>query len=91
MLWAIDKPLRPSLVKDIVETINAKLRELKSAGQIIDGNAWYDPAKNTTATLKAGKLLIDYDYTPVPPLENLTLTQRITDSYLADFAAGVAA
>lgn len=91
MLWAIDKPLRPSLVKDIVETINGKLRELKSAGQIIDGNAWSDPAKNTTATLKAGKLLIDYDYTPVPPLENLTLTQRITDSYLADFAAGVAA
>ncbi len=91
MLWAMDKPLRPSLVKDIVETINGKLRELKSAGQLIDGRAWYDPAKNSTATLKAGKLVIDYDYTPVPPLENLTLTQRITDSYLADFAAGVSA
>ena len=40
-------------------------------------------------TLKDGKLYIDYDYTPVPPLENLLFQQRITDRYLADFAASV--
>ncbi|EKN6119933.1 phage tail protein, partial [Yersinia enterocolitica] len=40
-------------------------------------------------TLKAGKLFIDYDYTPVPPLEDLTLRQRITDKYLVNFAAAV--
>ncbi|MBC3940938.1 phage tail sheath subtilisin-like domain-containing protein [Sphingomonas albertensis] len=86
MTWAIDKPLRPSLVKDIVETINGTLRGMKTSGQIIDGNAWFDAAKNTAATLKTGKVTIDYDYTPVPPLENLMLNQRITDSYLADFS-----
>ncbi len=91
MMWAIDKPLRPSLVKDIVETINGKLREMKADGQIIDGRAWFDATKNTVDTLKNGKVVIDYDYTPVPPLENLLLNQRITDSYLADFAAGVTA
>ena len=37
---------------------------------------------NDKDTLKAGKLTIDYDYTPVPPLENLMLRQRITDQYL---------
>lgn len=91
MLWAIDKDIRPSLVKDIVETINGKLREIVRAGQLIGANAWYDPAKNTSATLAAGKVTIDYDYTPVPPLENLLLNQRITDSYFADFANAVAA
>lgn len=40
-------------------------------------------------TLKAGKLYIDYDYTPVPPLENLTLRQRITDKYLANLVTSV--
>jgi phage tail sheath protein FI len=88
MMWAIDKPLRPSLVKDIVETINGKIREMKAAGQLIDGRAWFDPEKNPTTSLAGGKLVIDYDYTPVPPLEHLTLTQRITDSYLADFSLG---
>ncbi|HEY5804866.1 MAG TPA: phage tail sheath protein [Lysobacter sp.] len=89
MLWAVDKPMHPSLVKDIVESINAKFRELKALGYVIDANAWYDETANTTTTLKDGKLYIDYDYTPVPPLENLVLRQRITDRYLADFAARV--
>lgn len=91
MLWAIDKPLTPSLAKDIVETINAELRAMKGRGELIGGNAYFDPAKNTTATLKAGKLEISYDYTPVPPLENLLLVQRITDTYLADFGANLVA
>ena len=42
---------------------------------------------NDKDTLKAGKLTIDYDYTPVPPLENLMLRQRITDQYLVNFAS----
>lgn len=89
MLWAVDKPLYPSLVKDILETINAEFRGLKSAGAIIDANAWYDETANGTTDLAGGKLVIDYDYTPVPPLENLLLRQRITDRYLADFAAAI--
>lgn len=90
-MWAVDKPMHPSLVKDIIEGINAKFRELKSNGYIIDGSAWFDEEINTAAVLKSGKLYIDYDYTPVPPLENLLFRQRITDRYLADFAAKITA
>ena len=89
-MWAVDGGLHPSLARDIVEGINAKFRELKGK-YIIDGSCWFDPANNTKDTLKAGKLYIDYDYTPVPPLENLLLTQRITDRYLIDFANRLAA
>lgn len=89
--WAVDKPMNPSLVKDIIEGIRAKFRELKALGYIIDGDCWYDPAVNDQVTLKAGKLYIDYDYTPVPPLENLMFRQRITDRYLADFATRIGA
>lgn len=85
----IDKPLHPSLVKDIIEGINAKFRELKALGYILDGSAWFDAEVNTTEALKAGKLVIDYDYTPVPPLEDLGFRQRITDKYFADFAMRV--
>lgn len=87
--WAVDKPMHPSLARDIIEGINAKFRELKAQGYIIDGQCWYDETANDATTLKAGKLFIDYDYTPVPPLEDLTLRQRITDRYLVDFAAKI--
>ncbi|END9091177.1 phage tail sheath protein [Yersinia enterocolitica] len=88
-LWAIDRPMHPTLVKDMIGGINAKFREMKSAGLIIDGSCWYDDSANDKDTLKAGKLFIDYDYTPVPPLEDLTLRQRITDKYLVNFATAV--
>ncbi|MEO8643071.1 phage tail sheath protein [Pseudomonas sp.] len=87
--WAVDKPMHPSLVRDIVEGINAKFRELVRLGYLIGGECWYDEAANDKDTLKAGKLFLDYDYTPVPPLENLALRQRITDRYLVDFASRV--
>lgn len=88
-LWAVDKPITPTLVRDIVEGVNAKFRELKALGYIVDGNAWYNTELNSQTTLKSGKLYIDYDYTPVPPLENLLFQQRITDTYLADFASAI--
>lgn len=89
--WAADKPMNLSLARDIIAGINAKFRELVGQGYLIGGECWYDPAVNDEVTLKAGKLYIDYDYTPVPPLENLNLRQRITDRYLADFATRIGA
>ena len=85
-MWAVDKPMHPSLVKDIIEGINAKFRELRGLGYIVDARAWYNTEVNDAPTLKSGKLYIDYDYTPAPPLENLVFQQRITDRYLVDFA-----
>lgn len=89
-MWAVDAPLNPSLARDIIEGINAKFRELKSLGYIIDGQCWFDPEPNTAEVLESGKLYIDYDYTPVPPLENLMFRQRITNRYLVDFAQLIA-
>jgi len=88
-LWAVDKPLHPSLVKDILNGLNAKFRELIGNGYLLGGYAWFDAHINDEAVLKAGKLYIDYDYTPVPPLENLLLRQRITDRYLMEFSKSI--
>ncbi|MDI1224995.1 phage tail sheath protein [Acinetobacter sp.] len=90
-MWAVDKDLHPTLAKDIVDGINAKFRDLKNGGYIIDGECWFDPSVNSKESLKSGRLLLDYDFTPVPPLEDLTLRQRITDRYLADFASRMTA
>lgn len=90
-MWAVDKPLNPSLARDIIEGIRAKMRSLISQGYLIGGDCWLDESVNDKDTLKAGKLTIDYDYTPVPPLENLMLRQRITDQYLVNFSSQVSA
>lgn len=86
MVWAVDKPLTPSLAKDIIETVNGFFRQLKAGGVILGANAWFDEAQNSVDSLRAGKLRIDYDYTVPPPMEDLGFNQRITDAYFADFA-----
>lgn len=89
--WANDKVVSPGLVKDIVEGVNRKMQEWVRYGYLIGGSAWYDPDVNTPQTLASGRIAIDYDYTPVPPLEDLTFRQRITDRYWVDFNAAVLA
>lgn len=86
LFWAVDKPLSVGLVRDIIDTINAAFKDLKSQGKIIGASAWIDPTKNTSTTLAAGKLRISYDFTPCPPVEDLTFISTITGDYLADFA-----
>lgn len=90
MFWAIDKGLGPQHAKDIIETIRAKLRQMVSNGELIGADVWYDDERNTSDTLSAGGLTIGYDYTPVAPLECLTLRQHITSKYYLDFAQRIA-
>ncbi|MDH2604195.1 phage tail sheath protein [Acinetobacter baumannii] len=90
-LWAVDKPLHPSLARDLIEGLSAKLRDMTTNGYLMGGQAWFDPALNPVDILKGGQLRISYDYTFVPPLEDLSLQQHITDTYLVDFASRIAA
>ena len=89
--WAVDMPMTPSLARDILEGVKAKMRSLVRMGYLIGADAWIDEEANDKDSLKAGRLTIDYDYTPVPPAEDLTFIQRISDKYLVDFAAKVKA
>ena len=84
-----DKAMHASLVRDLIDAINAKLRALTRQGALLGGRCWFDPSLNETADMQAGKLALNYDYTPVPPLEDLTLRQTFTDVYIADLKAAI--
>lgn len=87
--WAMDKPMSPTLIRDVVATIQAKGRSMVKQGYLLGFNCWFSAEDNDPETLAAGKAWIDYDYTAVPPLEDLMLRQRITGRYLLDFASKV--
>lgn len=87
----VDKPMHPSLVKDMLANINAKGRDLVNGGYLIGFEAFLNPDLNPKEELAQGRLRISYRYTPVPPLEDLGFNQTITDDFLANFAAAVQA
>ncbi|WP_409307415.1 phage tail sheath subtilisin-like domain-containing protein [Pectobacterium sp. B1J-3] len=77
----VDKPMTPGNVKDVVSGINAKLQALVTAGKLIGAACWFDIVDNPTTGLRQGKCIVRYNYTPVPPLEDLSLYQTFTDQY----------
>ncbi|MBN6079904.1 phage tail sheath protein [Aggregatibacter actinomycetemcomitans] len=89
--WAIDKDISVTLVKEIIEAINAKWRDWVTKGYLIGGKAWLNKELNSAMNLKDAKLLISYDYCAVPPLEQLGFNQYISDEYLVQFAKKLAA
>lgn len=89
-MYVVDGVMSPANVRDVIEGVNAKLRNMTTLGYLAGGECWFDEEPNTPEVLSSGKLWIDYDYTPVPPIENLQFRQRTTTRYLLDFAAAIA-
>jgi hypothetical protein len=81
-LWATDQPMSVGLLKDVIYTARSKLLDLTTMGYLLGGNAWFDGDFNPKELIKAGRATIDYDYTPVPPMEDLLFQQRITDRHI---------
>lgn len=81
----VDQPLTTFLAKDIIDSIDAELQQHVDAKHLLGASVWYDPNENTVENLSQGMLWVDYDYTPIAPLENLGLNQRITNRYFVDF------
>ena len=88
--WAMDKNINTTLVKEIVEAINAKWRYWTNEGKLVGGRAFVKREFNTAETLKDAKLLIGYDYCPAQLLEQLEFNQYINDEYLVGLADEIA-
>jgi len=83
-LWAVDRNITKTYVEDVTESVNAYLRELKALGAIIGGECWADPELNTPATIAAGKIYFDFDFTPPYPAEHVTFRSSLVNDYLEE-------
>lgn len=83
-LWAMDKPMHPSLIEDIIMGINAKLAEYVNKGYILGARVFIDPTLNTSQTVQAGQFTISYEWTYVPPLENMVFEQHNSDTFFVN-------
>ncbi|EGJ20123.1 tail sheath protein [Cereibacter sphaeroides WS8N] len=89
LLWAMDRPFSAQLLRDLQDTLQSYLDTLKRRGAILGGTAWIDPELNTEATMKAGKLFLDFDIEPPAPLEHLTLQAHRNGDYYEELVLSV--
>lgn len=83
-MWALDKRLHPSMMEDIIMAINAKLAQYVNKGYILGARVFIDKTLNTSETVQAGQFIISYEFTWVPPLENMVLNQHVTDTFFVN-------
>lgn len=86
----MDQPMTVGLIKDLLETVNAEMRSLVVKGRIIGALAYYDPAKNSSIQLAAGRPVISLKYTPASPLENPIIELINTAEFYDGFAEQLA-
>lgn len=89
LFWAMDRPFSAQLLFDIRDSVQSYLDELRIRGAILGGKVWLDPELNTEATLKAGKLYLDFDIEPPAPLEHLTLQAHRNGDYYEELVLSV--
>ena len=83
-LWAVDRNITKTYLEDVVDGVNAYLRELEGLGAILGGRCWVDPELNSPATFKKGRVYFDYEFTPPYPAERITFRSSLVDEYLKE-------
>ncbi len=76
--------MHPSLIEDIIMGINAKLAEYVNKGYILGARVFLDKGKVTPQAIQAGQFAFDYEWTYVPPLENMVFNQHNTDTFFVN-------
>ena len=84
MFSRVDAPMSKGMILDIIASINQKYQQLTNDGYILGGKCWIKQEDNLSSAVMNGKLVIKRNYTPVPPLEDLTQKQIITDEYVVN-------
>ncbi len=83
-MWAVDRNISATYVRDVVDGVNDYLRYLASLGAIVDGRCWVDQEINTPTRIASGQVFFDYDFAPSYPAERVTFRRRINNSYLEE-------
>ena len=65
-LWAVDRNISRTYFEDVAEGVNEYIRELVGLGALLGGICIPSPELNTRASIAAGRVYFDIDFTPPP-------------------------
>lgn len=83
-LWAVDRAITKTYVKDVTEGVNDYIRSLVAQGALLGGRCWADPDLNTPANISQGKVFFSFDFTPPYPAEHITFRSLLTTDYIEE-------
>ena len=82
----LDQPMTIGLIKDLLETGNARFRQLTTEGRIVGAEMFFDADVSSEQERAQGRPHFRIQFTPAAPLENPQIGLVITDYYYTGFA-----
>jgi len=73
----LGKPMLPAQVDSALATINAFLRNRIAEGALVDAEARFIEADNSTSQLAQGKIVFYLEHMPPVPMENITIKSQM--------------
>lgn len=83
-LWAVDRNITRTYLRDVEEGVNAFIRSLIAQGALLGGRCWADPDLNSPANIAQGKAFFNFDFTAPYPAEHITFRSILTQDYLEE-------
>jgi phage tail sheath protein FI len=87
--WAIDENMTSQHVLAVMRSLQAFGDELTAIGAVLGFRVYWDRDMNPNASLKAGKLRVEFDAEETPPLEDLIFGSRRNEAYFDNLAADI--
>lgn len=84
--WALDENMSAQHVLAIMRSLQSFLDDLTAVGAILGGRVYWDRDMNSNASLRMGKLRIEFDAEETPPLEDLIFGSRRNERYFDTLA-----
>lgn len=83
-LWAVDRNITKTYLREVEESVNAYIRTLVSQGALLGGRCWADPDLNSPSSIADGKVYFNFDFTAPYPAEHITFRSILTLDYLEE-------
>lgn len=84
--WAIDENLEAQHVIAVMRSVQDLLDEMYAVGATLGGRCFWERALNSNASLRMGKLRVEFDAEETPPLEDLIFGSRRNEKYFDNLA-----
>ena len=82
-LWAVDRNIARTYLKDVSDAVNGYLRELRGLGAILGGTC-RPGDDNTPQRIADGRACFDFDFTPPAPAERVTFRAALVNDYVEE-------
>ncbi len=80
----VDLPITKGMVKDVLESLNGFMRDLRAQGAVINYEVYVDTERNTATQLEQGKIYFGVHFTDSPPAENPVFLVDVSNKWITD-------